>query len=225
MEEQTQYIIPPQPLQPNQSQDIGKLAEALAKAQGSMEGAKKDAKNPFFKSEYSTLHSVWDACRGPLSANGLAVIQTTEGYGDVIVVTTLCHSSGQWIRGKLSVKPQKTDSQALGSCITYLRRYALAAIVGLSPVDDDGESTMARQDINKKIQEKKPAPKKSEPKVDMPKFIAAVSKLTEEMGMSAEIFDSFMSDEKVKSLDVLKTKDAQIDFYNKLKSLFPAPSA
>jgi len=217
MEEQATYT--PQPLQPNQSQAIGKLAEALAKAQGSMEGAKKDAKNPFFKSEYSTLHSVWAACRAPLSSNGLSVIQTTEGHEDVTVVTTLCHSSGQWIRGKLSVKPQKTDSQALGSCITYLRRYALAAIVGLSPVDDDGESAMSRNDINKKIQEKKPAPKKSAPKADMPKFIAAVSKLTEEKGINAEIFDSFMLDEKVKSLEDLKTRDAQIDFYNKLENL------
>ena len=115
MEEQSEYTRIPPAAPAWQSTSIGKLAEALSKAQSSMEGAKKDAKDPFFKSDYATLHSVWAACRGPLTENGLAVIQTTEGYGDVTVVTTLCHSSGEWIRGKLSVKPQKTDSQALGS--------------------------------------------------------------------------------------------------------------
>jgi len=130
--------------EPMQSSDIGELAGALAKAQSEMEGAKKDANNLYFKSDYATLFSVWQACRDPLTKNGLSVIQTTGNGGDKITVyTTLAHSSGQWVRGALSIRPGKTDPQTLGSCITYLRRYALASMVGLSPLDDDAEAAMS----------------------------------------------------------------------------------
>ncbi|HYF40919.1 MAG TPA: ERF family protein [Ramlibacter sp.] len=135
-----------------QSEDIGELAKALAKAQGEVEGAVKDAANPAFKnngraSSYATLASVWDACRKALSGNGLAVTQTTRpGDGNTVtMVTTLMHGSGQWIRGELTVKPTKSDAQGLGSAITYARRYALAAMVGVAPEDDDGEGAVGRQ--------------------------------------------------------------------------------
>jgi hypothetical protein len=138
-----------------QSPDIGKLAEALAAAQSEMEGAKKDAANPFFKSEYSTLFSVWQACREQLTKNKLAVTQTMESNGQLTVYTTLMHSSGQWIRSALSITPGKAGPQELGSCITYLRRYALAAMVGLSPLDDDAEAAM--QEVRKQPTAKPPA--------------------------------------------------------------------
>ncbi len=129
----------------NQTLTLGKLAEALAKAQAGMEGAKKDSENPFFHQKYADLASIWDACRKPLSDNGLSVIQTTDNEnGKVVIITTLIHSSGEWVRGKLAIKPMKEDPQALGSAITYGRRYALAAIVGVSPEEDDAESTMDR---------------------------------------------------------------------------------
>lgn len=123
------------------SDDIGKLAAALAIAQGEMEGAKKTAKNPFFKSNYADLQSVWDAVRAPLSKNGLCIIQTVEGSE---LVTTLCHSSGQWIRGALVMTPQKKDPQGIGSAITYARRYSVEAICGIGREDDDGEAAMGR---------------------------------------------------------------------------------
>lgn len=131
------------------SPEIGDLAGALAKAQGMMRGAVKDQKNPFFKSSYADLASCWEACREALSANDLAVIQTTE-LSDIgiVIVTTLAHKSGQWIRGKLRMVPQKNDPQVIGSAITYARRYALAAIVGLAQVDDDGEAAMNRGPMN-----------------------------------------------------------------------------
>lgn len=131
-----------------QSVDIGKLAEALAKAQGDIQGAVKDSTNPHFRSKYADLASVWDACREQLSKNGLSVIQTMddeERPGDLVtVVTTLAHSSGQWIRGRLAMKPVKSDPQGIGSAITYARRYALAAMVGVAPEDDDGNAASAR---------------------------------------------------------------------------------
>lgn len=124
-----------------QSPEIGLLAEALAKAQGKMMGAVKDASNPFFKSRYADLASVWEAVRKPLSDNGLSVIQTTADSGffpTVKIITTLAHSSGQWIRGEMLVNPGKNDAQSMGSAITYGRRYALQAIAGVAPEDDDG---------------------------------------------------------------------------------------
>jgi len=197
-----------------QSPDIGKLAEALSKAQGEMEGAKKDAKNPFFKSDYATLHSVWAACREHLSKNNLSVIQTTEGNGELTVVTTLAHSSGQWVKGKLSIKPPKVDPQALGSCITYLRRYALAAMVGLSPADDDGEAAMTRPDAGK-MKKETPPPKKQ---VDMKAFITAVGKLVKDKEMPDEIYQAFLADAEIKDIKELTTRENQTAFYEKLKA-------
>lgn len=121
---------------------VGKLFEALSKAQAKIIGAKKDTANPFFKSKYADLASIWDACRGPLAENGLCVIQTTRQAGDkgVCIVTTLGHSSGEWIRGELYLPSKESTAQALGSAITYGRRYSLAAIVGVCPDDDDGNA-------------------------------------------------------------------------------------
>lgn len=127
-----------------QSESINELATALSKAQSQMAGAKKDSSNPYFKSNYADLSSVWDACRQPLTDNGLSVTQTSDVMMEipdhVIINTQLNHSSGQWIRSKLAMKPVKNDPQAIGSCITYARRYSLAAIVGISPEDDDGNA-------------------------------------------------------------------------------------
>jgi len=131
----------------NKSETIGKLAEALSKAQGMMKGAVKDSENPFFRAAYADLASVWDACREPLSKNGLSVTQTTRiaDNGEPVIITTLLHSSGEWMSGELLVKPVKNDPQSVGSAITYGRRYALSAIVGIAPEDDDGEKAQGRQ--------------------------------------------------------------------------------
>lgn len=134
---------------PMQSPSIAKLAEALAKAQGKIKGATKDTENPFFKSKYADLASIWDACREHLAAQGLAVIQTmANGVGNVTIITTLAHSSGEWIRGDLTLKPVKDDPQGVGSAITYGRRYALAAMVGVAPDDDDGNAASGKASGN-----------------------------------------------------------------------------
>lgn len=127
------------------SADIGALALALAKAQAEVKGALKDADNPFFKSKYADLDSAWKACREALSKNELAVIQTPfTSHNNVGVVTILAHSSGQWIQGRIDVPPAKYDAQSAGSTITYLRRYALMAMVGIAPEDDDGNQASGR---------------------------------------------------------------------------------
>lgn len=129
----------------SQSEKIDQLFTALSKVQASLQGAKKDASNPFFKSKYADLESCWDACRKLLAENGLCVVQTMDSYNGIeVLVTTLGHSSGQWIGGSLPLNMKSKDPQGQGSAISYARRYSLAAIVGLVQTDDDGEAAMDR---------------------------------------------------------------------------------
>jgi hypothetical protein len=129
-----------------QSEQIDQLVTALAKAQGEILPAAKDGMNPHFKNKYAGLPSIWAACREPLSRNQLVVIQTTDHQdGRLILVTTLAHSSGQWIRSNMPIVSAKPDAQSMGSAMTYAKRYSLSAIVGVvADEDDDGERAVAR---------------------------------------------------------------------------------
>lgn len=133
------------------SEQINELAGALAKAQGTMAGAKKDSVNPHFRSNYADLASVWDACRDPLTANGLSVVQSPrlvsagENAWIVEVETTLLHTSGQFLADAVAVPVTKPDAQGVGSAITYARRYSLSAFVGVAPEDDDGNAASQPQ--------------------------------------------------------------------------------
>lgn len=128
------------------SDSIGEIAEALAKAQSEMTFAHKDSNNPFFKSSYADLNSVLDAVREPLSKNGIAIVQTTDGdSGSITVITKLIHKSGEWIEGRLTMTPEKKGAQAFGAVVTYARRYALAAIASIAQADDDAEAATAHK--------------------------------------------------------------------------------
>lgn len=132
-----------------QSEQISNLMEALSKAQAIMQGAKEDSNNPYFKSKYADLTSIWEACRDPLTRNGLSIVQTIQFMGgERCLVSILGHSSGQWIKSVIPLRPSKEDIQALGSAITYCRRYSLAALVGVCPIDDDGEAAMNRSKLD-----------------------------------------------------------------------------
>jgi hypothetical protein len=124
------------------SPSIAALAASLSKAQASIEGAVKGKVNPAFKSKYADLSSVWEACREALTDNGLSVVQSPGPVADgrMELTTMLLHSSGEWMRGTLTIPLGKVDAQAYGSATTYARRYALAAFVGVSPEDDDGNA-------------------------------------------------------------------------------------
>jgi hypothetical protein len=124
------------------SEQINELAKALSIAQGAMNGAKKESANPFFKSKYADLGSVWDAIRKPLSDNGLSVVQTVDGDK---LLTILMHASGQWIDSTYPITAKDNSPQAIGSALTYARRYALAAMVGVYQTDDDAEAATERQ--------------------------------------------------------------------------------
>jgi hypothetical protein len=141
------------PRVPFKSETIGKLAEALARAQSEITNALKDKDNPFFKSTYADLASVWDACRDPLTKSGLSVVQplSMDSNGRMILTTLLMHSSGEWISSVVPVVPVKQDPQSVGSAITYMRRFSLSALVGVAPsekpteddVDDDDDGNAA----------------------------------------------------------------------------------
>lgn len=128
------------------SEAIEKLAEALATAQGQIVAAEKDAKNSHFGAKYSTLAAIWDACRIPLTSNGLSIVQT-PGFGEnsLILETTLLHTSGQWISSELPIQVDTRNLQHVGSALTYARRYSLSAMVGVCPDDDDGEAAVQPQ--------------------------------------------------------------------------------
>jgi len=129
----------------NRSDTIIEFAKALSAAQADIGGALKSSENPFFKSSYADLASVWDACREPLTKNGLSVIQSPSAEGNIVSVeTVLMHASGEWVSCELTTQIKDMNPQAVGTGITYLRRYGLAAMVGIAQVDDDGESAMGR---------------------------------------------------------------------------------
>jgi hypothetical protein len=125
------------------SESIAKISAALAKAQGAMVTAAKDAKGNYGK--YADLASIWEACRVPLAENEIAVIQAPgETAEKVITMTTIMsHSSGEWFKETLTIPMQRIDAQGYGSACTYARRYALAAMVGIAPAEDDGSAAAA----------------------------------------------------------------------------------
>ena len=135
------------------SESIVNLAGALVKAQGEMGNASKGAANPFFKSKYADLESVWDACRDLLANNGLAVAQFPGTYSELdnsmSLTTILTHESGEYICHEMSVPVTKTDPQGAGSALTYMRRYALAAVVGVVQADDDGNAASSPKPVVK----------------------------------------------------------------------------
>lgn len=147
------------------SEQINEIFAALAKAQGAYEATTKDRENPHFKSSYATLASGLNAARKALSANGIGYVQSvqTEENG-VNVETMLGHASGQWLACSTFVPAAKFDAQGIGSASTYARRYAIFAMLGLAPEDDDGEdATRSMEGRNEAPPARQPrASKKSE---------------------------------------------------------------
>lgn len=133
------------------SETITKIAPALVKAIGSIQGAAKDGKNPHFRSSYATLSSVVDAARLPLLENELFVIQSQDGITDnntIVLATRIVHSSGEWFETYTEAKLKNADPQTVGSCLTYLKRYGYTSALSIShpSEDDDGNSATHTKD-------------------------------------------------------------------------------
>lgn len=128
-----------------QSEKTAELVTALTKASGQIKVARKDSENPFFHSRYADLSAITEASREALVNNDLVVTQSTSiELNQMVLVTTLHHVSGQWIRGYYPISAMKADPQSMGSAVTYARRYALSSMLGIVTEDDDGESSMGR---------------------------------------------------------------------------------
>lgn len=130
------------------SENLGALMGALACAQAALTGAIKLSKNPHLRNRYADLLSVWSAWQEVGPAHGLGLVQMTESSSTCVrVISMLGHSSGQWVRSVLELPWEAskgiTQAQAIGSALTYARRYALAALVGVCPEDDDGNAAGA----------------------------------------------------------------------------------
>lgn len=193
------------------SEQINELASALSKAQGVIIPASKDADNPFFKSKYADLASVWEVAREPLYKNGLAIIQLPSAEGNIVTLKTiLVHSSGQFISSDLTMVAKDASPQAIGSCITYLRRYALSSVVGIaSEIDDDGNSATVIKGKNDEVQP--------------PKGVKSMRLFAEEMALqkltTLDAYKTWRVDNGLpENLDGLSELDfAQI--FNKLKAI------
>lgn len=133
------------------SATIGKeFAASLVKAQGEIEGAKKGKENTFFKdgkgkaSKYADLASCWEACRDALQANQIAVLQFPSAAppGHVGITGVLVYGpTGETLSETFNVPVKDaTNPQAMGSAITYGRRYQLCSMIGICPDDDDGNA-------------------------------------------------------------------------------------
>lgn len=124
--------------------DRKEIYTALAKAQQEIKNADANIENEFLNKKYADLASCLNAVRGPLSDNGIAVIQLTEDQSPTVlgIRTILAHESGQTIEDVITMSPPKLDPQGVGSCRTYMRRYSLIALCGIAgALDDDAEGT------------------------------------------------------------------------------------
>lgn len=156
------------------SPTIGKLAGALAKAQGAFEPIgktrevtvtpKKEGARPY-KFSYAPLDTVLAAVRPALAANGLAIMQTIadrhEDSEDRTMTTTLLHESGEFIASTTTLPGQASTAQEFGSQVTYMRRYAIVSILGVVAEEDDDGNAAAGNDFDSR--DRQPPPRRGEP--------------------------------------------------------------
>lgn len=150
------------------SDSINELATALAAVQGAMEPARMNAVNPFLKNKYADLNSVIESVKLLLAENGLSYVQMPNTppieYGPAIGLTTrLMHSSGQWIEETYTMpmpseERGKSMMQVAGSAISYARRYALSAMLGI--VADEDSDGNGQQDRGRNVSKQSAPPAK-----------------------------------------------------------------
>jgi hypothetical protein len=167
------------------STEIGALSAALAAAQGKFDRIVKDTANPFFKSKYATLFSVIDATRKALADSKIALVQAVEYAESMCSVTTmLCHESGQWMRGTITMPVGKLDPQGVASASTYARRYGLSAFLNVAADDDDDGNAASKPVQNQTTPEPKP---KQLPEADIAR-LSAMLEATDTMDLLKTVY-------------------------------------
>lgn len=142
----------------SKSTSIKNLAIALVKFQGEVENVAKDGDNPFFRSKYATLENIVSQIRPYLFRQGLAFSQFPSGESEL--TTILLHTSGEFLCSTVKMAPKDNTPQGQGSAITYMRRYALSAVLGIVTEEDDDGNAASQTPKNRTS---KPTPKTSEP--------------------------------------------------------------
>ncbi len=203
-----------------QSEHINEIALALSKCQSEITFAIKDSANPFFKSKYADLASIWGSCREPMAKNDLAVLQQIFCEDDKsFLITTLVHKSGQWFKSKAPLNPIKNDPQGLGSAITYMRRYSLSCLLGVVQDDDDGEASMNRSG---KV-------KYEAPKMQVTAQVSSITsfeaeELRELLDACSSEFQEKINDYMLKTLKINSIQSLPSNLFTQMKSRFYAES-
>lgn len=169
------------------SEQISELAKALANAQAEIKVAIKDTTNPFFKSKYADLSEIVNASRGALTKNGLSITQGPDFLGDKwVLVSRLIHSSGQWIETYFPLLAKDQSPQAMGSAVTYAKRYAMSALVGVVTDDEDDDGELAQ---GRNLEQSKPEQRVKQTSAPIPaiqpKMAAPSAKEIKELGTKA----------------------------------------
>lgn len=143
------------------SESVKNIAGALCSLQADLHNPKNTATNPFLKNKYAPLNDIITEVKPVLINYGLSIVQLPTGEGTVGVSTMILHESGEWIEDTvtMTVNPKKglSDAQEAGSMITYLRRYALSAVLNIASEDDtDGNRPQSNGNGNGKKPEPKP---------------------------------------------------------------------
>lgn len=140
------------------SESILKISKALIEFRKDVKQPMKDADNPYFKSKYVPLENVVEAIDEVAPSKGLAFTQwaLNDEQGRVGVATLLLHDSGEFIEyDPVFMNADKNTPQGAGSLITYLKRYTLSAIFGITSDEDDdgnqatGNKSKPKQDSGK----------------------------------------------------------------------------
>lgn len=193
------------------STEIKAISKAIVAAQPEIAAALKTSTNPHFKSKYADLSSVWESCKDVLKSHKLAVIQTFSSEnkdGTVLVKTRLVHDSGEWMEGELPMPYKDNNPQAVGSAITYARRYSLSAMLGIVTEEDDDGNHASQQTYAKSI------PK--EPPKTFDKHEKLLTRVLEETPMEG---DEFLEGVKKLSKKIVAKKfseltEQQVDYIN-----------
>lgn len=147
-----------------QSEQIDQLVPALLAAKAQFRPVVKNALNPHFKNMYADLETVLSAVEEALGQQQLVLVQPTNLIaGESVLVTTLLHSSGQWLRGYYRLRGVKADPQGDGSALSYARRYAALAILGIAAEDDDGNGASSERQQQAQRQAQGPPAQQNRP--------------------------------------------------------------
>ena len=166
------------------------IAAALCKFQASISNVPFDAQNPHFKNKYASLAGILDHIRKPMSECGLCVSQSVMRDS---VTTVLLHVSGENLMAETAILcSQPNNPQAYGSAITYSRRYALSAILGIAADDDDDAQTAVKPTTPPKQNNPLPAPPAA-PKPAISQQAKLMFALSNECGWSTETLKGYIS--------------------------------